>query len=236
MDLILRANNFVEYINSFPNLSKEEEYKLIYEYKTNDCQNSKQKIILHNLRIPLNYAKHFLYNFNENTKFTLKDLIHEGIIGLLLALDKFNLKKETRFATYAIFYVKLKIQQFVTDNISQISFRYSKKFRKFLSDKNEKNPMFENALSHYRGLVEYKDEYKIQNDNFISLVREDDENNLKYAIETVLTEKEKYVIYSYFFNENNPTMVDIAKELNVSKQRVFTLYKNALKKLKKSIS
>lgn len=70
-------------------------------------------------------------------------------------------------------------------------------------------------------MVEYKDEYKIQDDNFISLVREDDKNNLKYAIETVLTEKEKYVIFSYFFNENNPTMVDIAKY--VSKQE-FLLY------------
>ena len=66
-------------------------------------------------------------------------------------------------------------------------------------------------------------------------MREDNEKILKDIIETKLTDKEKFVIQSYFYNEKKPTMIEIAKELNVSKQRVFTLYKSALEKLKKSI-
>ena len=74
---------------NIPLLSRDEEFKLIYDWQLNGNKKSLQKIIRAYRRMPEAYAKkYFRYGVPK------EDLIQEGIIGIIQALDKFDLKKE----------------------------------------------------------------------------------------------------------------------------------------------
>ena len=88
--------SYFERIKSFPVLSEEEEQALILDFKQN-----------HNLeaaKIALTYRHYGL---------PLADLISEANIGLMQAVKKFDLEKKVRLSTYAIWWIKAAINDFI---------------------------------------------------------------------------------------------------------------------------
>lgn len=98
MDNLIRI--YLKEISNFPLLSAEEEVRL---FKLVDKKNKKAKILLinSNLRLVVNIAKRY-------TKFNVPilDLIEEGNLGLLKAVEKFRISKGFRFSTYATWWIK----------------------------------------------------------------------------------------------------------------------------------
>ncbi|MCX5776461.1 MAG: sigma-70 family RNA polymerase sigma factor [Candidatus Firestonebacteria bacterium] len=98
MDNLIRI--YLKEISNFPLLSAEEEVRL---FKLADKKNKKAKILLinSNLRLVVNIAKRY-------TKFNVPilDLIEEGNLGLLKAVEKFRISKGFRFSTYATWWIK----------------------------------------------------------------------------------------------------------------------------------
>lgn len=78
-----------------PPLSVEQE-KMYFEQMKNGDMRARQKLIEHNLRLVAHIAKKYYSNENEND-----DLISIGTIGLIKAIDSYDYKNGTRFATYA---------------------------------------------------------------------------------------------------------------------------------------
>lgn len=105
---------YLNEIGKFPLLSIEEEKSLLYE-KTFD-EEARKKIIAHNLRLVVGIAKR--YRHVEN--FDLLDLIQEGNIGLIKAVDKFSLEWNTRFSTYAFYQIWAAISHAIQYNSSLI--------------------------------------------------------------------------------------------------------------------
>jgi RNA polymerase sigma factor (sigma-70 family) len=95
---------FKSYLN-FENLTKDTEIYLF----NNMTDKNREKIINSHLKLVLKIAGKFKF-LQENI---YNDLVHDGVLGLLEAVEKFNLKYGYRFSTYAQYYIKGKIRVFL---------------------------------------------------------------------------------------------------------------------------
>ena len=93
-------------IQKFDLLSKEEEYELLKRIREDDDDQARQLLILSNLRLVISTAKKSLGN-----GLPLIDLISEGNIGLIKAINKFDYEKGHRFSTYAVWWIKQSIKK-----------------------------------------------------------------------------------------------------------------------------
>ncbi len=95
-------------INQFPLLNQEEEFKLAVRYRKYDDIEAAHKLITSNLRFVVKVA--FEY---KSYGVKILDLIQEGNIGLMMAVKKFNPYKGYRFISYAIWWIRAYIQNFI---------------------------------------------------------------------------------------------------------------------------
>lgn len=100
---------YLEKIKSIPRLGKKEEETLIKKAK-DGSKEARRKIINANLKLVVNIAKHYTY-----FDLSLMDLIAEGNIGLMRAIDKFNIRKGFRFSTYAVWWIRQAITRGLID-------------------------------------------------------------------------------------------------------------------------
>ena len=100
--------SYLTQINQFPLLTQEEEFKLATRYRKDNDVEAAQKLITSNLRFVVKVA--FEYKSYE---VKLLDLIQEGNIGLMMAVKKFDPYKGYRFISYAIWWIRAYIQNFI---------------------------------------------------------------------------------------------------------------------------
>lgn len=100
---------YLELIKDIPVLNKKEEIELIKEARRNNKE-ARRKLINSNLKLVVNIAKHY-----TNYGLPLMDLIAEGNIGLMRAIDKFNVRKGYRFSTYAAWWIRQAITRALID-------------------------------------------------------------------------------------------------------------------------
>ncbi len=74
------------------------------KYQKIDGEAAREALVLHNLRLVLNLAGRF-----RNDSLTYEDLVQEGIFGLLKAADRYDPKRGTRFATFAVWWIRQSI-------------------------------------------------------------------------------------------------------------------------------
>jgi RNA polymerase sigma-32 factor len=100
--------SYLVQINQFPLLTQEEEFQLAVKYRKYNNIEAAQKLITSNLRFVVKVA--FEY---KSYSVKLPDLIQEGNIGLMMAVKKFNPYKGYRFISYAIWWIRAYIQNFI---------------------------------------------------------------------------------------------------------------------------
>lgn len=111
LPLVIEENSLFAYfekIKKFPVLTEAEEQNLILDFKQNGSLPAAQKLITSHLRlaakIALTYRRYGL---------PLADIVSEANIGLMQAVKKFDLDKKVRLATYAIWWIRASINDYI---------------------------------------------------------------------------------------------------------------------------
>ena len=94
---------YLKEINKIPMISREEEIELAQKAQAGD-KAAKNKLVNANLRFVVNVAKKY-----QNHGLDLTDLISEGNLGLLTAVEKFDVTKGYHFISYAVWWIRQSI-------------------------------------------------------------------------------------------------------------------------------
>lgn len=220
----IKVNDFEKNINSYFNdikknkpLSKKEEHGLWNKYLETKDLKIRDKLVKSNLQFVPTIAKQY-----KGCGMPMADLISEGNIGLIKAIERFDSKKDTKIISYAVWWIKKCILEAIdkksvldTDNIDDFN-------------KNE---------------IETEENYKEQINNFIIPEVSSFENNKnvnnynKYIIEELfdgLQEREKIIISDYYglYGCTPKTLEEIGNDLKITKERVRQINEIALKKMR----
>lgn len=136
MNLPVVQNNTVSALinkfESFPILSKEEELDLAIRLREHNDIDAAQTLITANLRnvvrIAMDYSGYGL---------PLEDIVQEGTIGLMVAVKKFDPRKEYRLMTYAIWWIKSMIHDYILKFFSQVKLGTTKLQKKLFYGLNK---------------------------------------------------------------------------------------------------
>ena len=194
-----------------PTLSIEEEEECIKLMKTNP--NYRNKLIEHNLRLVAHIVKKFETKYKDTD-----DLIGIGTIGLIKAIDSYDVSKNIKITTYAARCIENEILMF---------FRSNKKYGNEVS------------LNDYIGVDKDGNAISlidVMPDDGIDLTTKvsnniDIESLIKYL--DILKDAEKNIIIRRYglFNEKEATQKEIADDMGISRSYVSRIEKRALFKL-----
>ncbi len=123
-------------LSNYPVLSREEEYELAMKYKNDGDLDAARKLVTSNLKFVVKVANEYK-NYGLNTM----DLIQEGNIGLMQAVKGFDPNKGYRIISYAVWWIRAYIQNYIIKSWSLVKVGTTqaqrKLFYKLRSTKNQ---------------------------------------------------------------------------------------------------
>lgn len=131
---------YLKQIKDIPLLTAEEEKKLATAYQSGDKQ-AKERLVSSNLRLVVMAAKHY----STRCSMSFEDLVQEGNIGLIRAVDSYNPTLGWRFSTYAMHWIKQAISRAILNSsrtiripihIQELQSKYNKAQREFMNKNN----------------------------------------------------------------------------------------------------
>ena len=128
---------YLDEIKKYPLLSREEEQELAKDYYENKTPEAAQRLVTSNLRFVVKVA-------TEYSKFGAKviDLIQEGNMGLMHAVKEFNPYKDVKLITYAVWWIRGYIQDYLMKQHSMVRIGTTNAQRKlFYNLKKEKEKL-----------------------------------------------------------------------------------------------
>lgn len=98
-------------VSQYPILTPEEEKEVAEHYRDHQDKESAQKLVASNLRLVVKIAMEYRSAF-----YNTLDLIQEGNLGLMRAVQKFDIERGVRFTSYAAWWVRAFILKYILDN------------------------------------------------------------------------------------------------------------------------
>lgn len=202
-------------VKSFPKpLSTKEEQWYLKACKDGDKQ-AREILIERNLRL----VAHIVKKYNNADK-DMEDLISIGTIGLIKAIDSFNMEKGIRLATYASCCI---------ENELLMLFRSEKKLARDVSMSEPIGSDKEGNEIHLLDIMESENIDVIE-----QMTLHEDICKLYIFMKQVLSKREQEILILRYglFKEEEQTQREIAERLRISRSYVSRIEKKALKKLK----
>lgn len=198
---------------SYPRkLTSEEEKEYLLLLANNKDQNARNKLIEHNLRLVAHIAKKY-----ENTMEDKDDILSIGIIGLMKAVDTYQISANNKLATYAARCIENEILMTLRANKNKKNVIHLQSTISTDKDGNELELL---------DLLEDKDV-----DLYKSYENRKIQENLNQALKTLSTREYDIIARRYGLNRDSQTQKEIARELKISRSYVSRIEKRALLKL-----
>lgn len=238
-------------------LSNEEMVDLFKAYQKGDKQ-AKDKLVEGNLKLVLSILKRF-----KTTEENINDMFQIGCIGLIKAIDNFDLSQNVCFSTYAVFLIKGELLRAYRDktpirvsrSIKDIAYRIIDYKDKYFNNYGHEptNEEISKSLNIEEYLISYslnslKDPMSIYtpiyNDggDTIYLLDQIADNKEHYDKETLISlrkainhlkDRERNIIYKRYII--GKTQTELSEELNISQAQVSRIEKNALETIKRLV-
>ena len=141
-------------IRRYPVLSQREERELLEKIKNcseSEAKDARDKLVNCNQRFVVSVAKKWYDGDN------IMDVIEEGNIGLLAAIDKYDIHREERFLTYAVYWIRKYINNYVINKQGIVRPSNANKIYTYV---NKARSRFYTINERYPTLVELKDMLK----------------------------------------------------------------------------
>lgn len=244
------------YNNRHGHLSDEEVKKLIQASQNGDME-SRNRLIRHNIRLVWSVVQRFL-----NRGYEAEDLFQIGCIGLLKAVDKFDLSYDVKFSTYAVPMIIGEIQRFLRDDgmvkVSRSLKEMANRIRKtkdHLSKKYNRVPTIQEIASEMGVDPEeivfaqeanrapasiHETVYENDGDPITLMDQIADEPvttwfdklTIKDAIHR-LSDREKLIVYLRYYKDQ--TQSEVAGRLGISQVQVSRLEKKIIAKMRQEL-
>lgn len=227
-NLAKNDDGFVQYlreIQKFPILTPEQEYEYAVRFARNNDKEAGKILIQSHLRLVVKIA----YKF-KNYGLPASDLVAEGNIGLIQALKKFEPEKGFRFSTYAMWWIRAFIQDYVLRSWSMVKIGTTSAQKKLFFNLNKIKKKL--GINHSDNQISSENIAKIANDLNVSkeevldmdsrLTQSDKSLNSKFNDdETEIGDQ---------MSDNSPSQEEIAiKNQEISRQKA--LFKKAFDQL-----
>lgn len=239
-------------------LKEEEKIALLKEIKETGSKAARDKLIKGNLRLVLSVIQRFTGRGED-----IDDLFQIGVIGLIKAINNFDLTKEVRFSTYCVpmisgelrrhlrDYSHVKVSRSLRDlayKAIQAKDRLTVKLQRepdieeIAADIGEKRADVVIALESISDPVSlYEPVYSDSEDALYIMDQISDKNSVESRMDEIairdairgLGERERNILYLRFFR--GKTQVEVAGEIGISQAQVSRLEKSAISRIKSSI-
>ena len=241
------ANNKVEICgvntSKLPLLSKKEKEELFVKIKAGD-EEARQKFINGNLRLVLSVIQRF-YGRGENAD----DLFQVGCVGLIKAIDNFDLSQNVQFSTYAVPMIIGEVKRYLRDNnsirvsrsVRDLAYKVIQ-YKERYTKEHGKEPRVE-EIAKELGVEKEEigfcmDAIGVENIYIIDQIKDnkntDESWTEKMTIEGALSklnEKERTIVTKRFFDGR--TQMEVADEIGISQAQVSRLEKSAIEHIKR---
>lgn len=111
----LNLTRYLQSIRRYPLLTQEEEYDLAVKYKETHDKNIAYRLITSHLRLVVKVVSKY-----KGYGLPINEMISEGNIGLIYAINKFEPDKGFRFSTYALWWIKASVQKYILNSWSLV--------------------------------------------------------------------------------------------------------------------
>ena len=240
-------------------LTNEEMIELFKKYQQGD-NNAKEELINGNLKLVLSILK----KYNNRTD-NMDDLFQVGCIGLIKAIDNFDLSHEVKFSTYAVPMILGEIKRYLRDNnsvrisrsIKDIAYR-ALKVKEDLTNKLNKEPSVDTIAKELnltpfevnQALESMKDTismfepiYSDGGDTIYLADQLEDKKNSNYSLDVRIALREAINKLKdkekYILVERyliGKTQMELASEIGISQAQISRLEKSGLENIKKMIN
>ena len=202
-----------------------------------------QELLTGNLRFVITVAKQY-----QNQGLELGDLIAEGNLGLLKAIENFDWSKQLRFISYAVWWIRQSILQSLNENARTIRLPVNvvqelQKAKKELERNGVEIPEKFVNLPH---TINYDEPLNEDGDTLLDMIKNPDslapdagfntKDMLKDKLREILgilDDREKIIIEDYYgLSGNSRTLEDIGTDFQLTKERVRQIKEKALRKLR----
>ena len=236
-------------------LKESEKMELLKEIQETGSKAARDKLIKGNLRLVLSVIQRFT-NRGED----IDDLFQIGVVGLIKAINNFDLTKGVRFSTYCVPMISGELRRYLRDynhikvsrSMRDLAYK-AMQAKEILTNKHQRDPTIEEiakevgveksevvlALESISEPVSlYEPVYSDSGDTLYVLDQISDKNNVENWLDEIslreaikrLHPREKNILYLRFFQ--GKTQVEVADEIGISQAQVSRLEKGALKLIK----